>query len=70
MGMKLRLYGPLKRFCFEEYELPTKLAERILKQAEGVLVAGAPGHGKSTFVQSLAIKYLELGKNVKTIEVS
>jgi ATPase len=67
-GYEITAVRPVKNLTFEEYEVPEKLAERILQKAEGVLVAGAPGHGKSTFVQSLAIKYLSMGKNVKTIE--
>jgi ATPase len=67
-GYEITAVRPVKNLKFEEYEIPEKLCERIFHKAEGVLVAGAPGHGKSTFVQSLAIKYLALGKNVKTIE--
>lgn len=67
-GYEITAVRPVKSLEFEEYKIPMQLAERILQKAEGVLVAGAPGHGKSTFVQSLAIKYLSMGKNVKTIE--
>lgn len=67
-GYEITAVRPVKNLDFDEYELPEKLSERLLNKAEGVIVAGAPGHGKSTFVQSLAIKYLSLGKNVKTIE--
>ncbi|MGV8162201.1 MAG: PINc/VapC family ATPase [Candidatus Nanoarchaeia archaeon] len=67
-GYEITAVRPVKTLLYEEYELTAKLSDRILKQAEGVLVAGAPGHGKSTFVQSLAVKYLEMEKNVKTIE--
>ncbi|MGV8169647.1 MAG: PINc/VapC family ATPase [Candidatus Nanoarchaeia archaeon] len=67
-GYEITAVRPVKTLFYEEYALSDKLSERILRQAEGVLVAGAPGHGKSTFVQSLALKYLDMGKNVKTIE--
>jgi ATPase len=40
----------------------------LSKQAEGVLIAGAPGMGKSTFGQALVEQYAELGKIVKTVE--
>ncbi len=43
--------------------------ERISKSAEGILISGSPGAGKSTFVQALAKYYAEdLNKIVKTME--
>jgi ATPase, PilT family len=48
--------------------LPPKLLHRLEKQAEGILIAGAPGMGKTTFAQALAEYYHRKGKVVKTIE--
>ena len=42
--------------------------ERIELSAEGILVAGSPGSGKSTFASSLAEFYSTKNKIVKTIE--
>jgi len=67
-GYEITAVRPVKSKTFEEYDLSVKLTKKILEHAEGVIVAGAPGDGKSTFAQSLAIKYLSMGKNVKTIE--
>ncbi|MBU0536178.1 MAG: Flp pilus assembly complex ATPase component TadA, partial [Nanoarchaeota archaeon] len=36
--------------------------------AEGILIAGAPGMGKSTFAQALAVYYSNQNKIVKTVE--
>jgi ATPase len=44
------------------------IAKRIEEQAEGVLIAGAPGMGKSTFAQALAENYADKNKIVKTVE--
>ncbi len=59
---------PLKKLSLQDYKLPEKLLERIEKQAEGILIAGSPGHGKTTFAQALAEFYKAKGKIVKTIE--
>jgi len=58
---------PVKKVSLEEYGLTQKLEER-LESAEGILVAGAPGAGKSTFVQALAEHYNDSGRIVKTME--
>ncbi len=52
----------------ESYELPIQLIDRLEAQAEGILIAGAPGHGKSTFAAALANLYADQNKIVKTIE--
>jgi ATPase len=59
---------PIRSLRLEEYGIGAKLTERLLNEAQGVLVIGAPGAGKSTFVQSVSEKYVYAGKNVKTIE--
>src|SRR3989338_901901 len=59
---------PIKKTVLEDYELSEKLRSRIEKQAEGILIAGSPGHGKSTFASALAEFYVSKEKTVKTIE--
>lgn len=59
---------PVRHLKLADYEMSEKLRDRISKQAEGILIAGAPGMGKSTFAQALAEKYAEFGKIVKTVE--
>lgn len=51
-----------------DYDLSPKLLKRIEESAEGILVAGSPGAGKSTFVQALAKYYNDQNKVVKTME--
>ena len=58
---------PLVSLSLEDYDIDARLHKR-LEKAEGILVSGAPGAGKSTFSAALANFYLEQGKVVKTLE--
>ncbi|MHA1776791.1 MAG: ATPase [Promethearchaeia archaeon] len=58
---------PLVQLSLEDYHLPQKIYDR-LEIAEGILVAGNPGAGKSTFIAALSRYYLEKNKLVKTLE--
>ena len=59
---------PIKKLKLEDYKLNEKLLKRISEQAEGVLIAGSPGMGKSTFATAVAEFYVSKEKTVKTIE--
>lgn len=67
-GHEITAVRPVKRLELEDYNLSEKLAARVREQAEGILIAGSPGMGKSTFAQALAKSYAAMGKIVKTIE--
>jgi len=67
-GWEITAVRPVKRLGLDDYKLSKKLMERIAEQAEGVLVAGSPGMGKTTFVQALAEFYASKEKIVKTVE--
>lgn len=67
-AIEITAVRPVKRLSLEDYRLPEKLIKRLTYRAEGILIAGAPGHGKTTFAQALAEFYKSLGKIVKTIE--
>ena len=47
-GWEITAVRPIKQLNIEDYKLSDKLKARIEK-AEGILIAGAPGMGKSTF---------------------
>ncbi|MEA1993796.1 MAG: PINc/VapC family ATPase [Euryarchaeota archaeon] len=66
-GFEITAVRPVRKLSLKEYDISEKLRER-LKDAEGILVAGSPGAGKSTFVQALAEYYNEKGKIIKTME--
>jgi len=59
---------PVAKVSLDDYEMSEKLLTRLKTDAEGILVAGAPGHGKSTFAQALAEYYEEQDQVVKTME--
>lgn len=67
-GYEITAVRPIKKLILEDYNLPQTLINRFRERAEGILIAGAPGEGKSTFSQALAEFYRGLGKVVKTIE--
>jgi len=67
-GWEITAVRPVKTLELKDYDISEKLKKRISEQAEGILVAGAPGMGKSTFAQALAVHYASLKKTVKTIE--
>ncbi|MCE4617095.1 MAG: Flp pilus assembly complex ATPase component TadA [Desulfurococcales archaeon] len=67
-GWEITIVRPLVKLSLYDYNLHPKLIERFNAKAEGVLIAGAPGMGKTTFAQALAEYYMSQGKIVKTIE--
>ena len=67
-GWEITAVRPVRKLNLEDYKLTEKLTKRISEQAEGVLIAGGPGMGKSTFAQALAEFYASREKIVKTIE--
>jgi len=67
-GWEITAVRPVKRLNLDDYKLSDKVKKRISTQAEGVLVAGSPGMGKTTFSQALAEFYANQDKIVKTVE--
>ena len=67
-GWEITAVRPVKKLSLSDYKLSDKLMKRVAEQAEGVLVAGAPGMGKTTFAQALAEHYAAQNKIVKTVE--
>ncbi|MEM5806622.1 MAG: ATPase, T2SS/T4P/T4SS family [Candidatus Aenigmatarchaeota archaeon] len=65
---EITIVRPIVRKRLEDYNLPTVLLDRLERSAEGIIIAGKPGSGKSTFAQALAEWYKNKGKIVKTIE--
>ena len=59
---------PVADVSLDDYGMSEKLLTRLRVDAEGILIAGAPGHGKSTFAQALAEYYRENNEVVKTME--
>ncbi|MEE8168431.1 MAG: PINc/VapC family ATPase [Candidatus Hydrothermarchaeales archaeon] len=67
-GYEITAVRPIANVTLEDYKLSDKLLDRFSERAEGILVAGPPGAGKSTFSQALAEFYKDKGNIVKTME--
>lgn len=74
---EITIVKPIKRLSLDDYwqdfeehgeEAVEKLMDRINAQAEGLLIAGAPGQGKTTFAQALTEYFANHKKVVKTLE--
>ncbi len=67
-GLEVTIVRPVVSLRLEDYRLSEKLMERLKSKAEGILIAGPPGSGKTTFASSLAEFYWSQSKIVKTLE--
>ena len=65
--LEITAVRPLVSLSLKDYSIDARL-QRRLQKAEGILVAGPPGAGKSTFSAALANYYLKQEKVVKTLE--
>jgi ATPase len=67
-GMEITVVKPIVKLRIQDYQLSDKLQHRLDEAAEGIVIAGPPGSGKSTFASSLAEYYVDRSKIVKTFE--
>lgn len=67
-GIEITVVRPIAKLTLDDYKLSDKLKERLSKRVDGVLIAGPPGSGKSTFAASVAEFFESGGKIVKTME--
>lgn len=66
--MEITAVRPIAKVSIDEYGVSEELKRRIVERQRGVLIAGPPGAGKSTFAASVANYLLEKGYIVKTME--
>jgi len=66
--IEITIVRPIKKTELREYSISKQLMDRINREAEGIVVCGEPGSGKSTFASALAEYYAKKGKIVKTME--
>ncbi len=67
-GFEITAVKPVARVDLDEYRLSEELKERIAGKRRGVMLAGAPGAGKSTLAQAVAIYLMKKDFVVKTME--
>ncbi|MFN4218686.1 MAG: PINc/VapC family ATPase [Candidatus Bipolaricaulia bacterium] len=67
-ALEITIVRPVVRKKLDEYRHADLLKERLRERSRGVLVSGAPGAGKSTFVQGIAEYLQESGWIIKTME--
>ncbi len=67
-GMEITAVRPIAVVRLDDYRLSKELKNRIVERQRGILVAGPPGAGKSTFAASVAEVLYEKGFIVKTME--
>jgi ATPase len=66
--MEITAVRPVAKVSLEEYGLSEELKRRLIERQRGILIAGPPGAGKSTFAASVANYLMENGYIVKTME--
>jgi ATPase len=67
-ALELTVVRPIAKLALKDYALHKDLEESILANSSGVLIAGPPGSGKSTFAASIADYLVAHDKIVKTFE--
>lgn len=67
-AIEITAVRPLVKTVLDDYRLADGLRDRFLARQRGVLIAGSPGAGKSTFAQAVASFLSESGYAVKTME--
>ena len=67
-GTEVTAVRPIAKVNLSEYKLHEKLETMLADQSVGVLIAGPPGSGKSTFAASVAEMLVTKNKIVKTFE--
>ncbi len=67
-ALELTAVRPIMKAKLNDYSLHEELEKNIIGRSSGVLIAGPPGSGKSTFAASLADYLVSHDKVVKTFE--
>ncbi|MGQ4554529.1 ATPase, T2SS/T4P/T4SS family [Halobellus sp. GM3] len=67
-GIEITAVRPIVKTDLEDYEFADELKDRLKERQRGVLIAGSPGAGKSTFAQAVAGFLADSDYAVKTME--
>ncbi|RUM32838.1 MAG: ATPase [Archaeoglobus sp.] len=66
--MEITAVRPVVKLSIEDYNISEELKMRFVEKQRGILIAGPPGAGKSTFAASVANYLMDKGYIVKTME--
>ena len=67
-GMEITAVRPIANVTLDDYRFSNELKARLVERQRGIVVAGPPGAGKSTFAACLAEFLQKSGYVVKTME--
>lgn len=67
-GLEITAVRPVAKVSFDSYRHSEMLKERLKESQRGILIAGPPGSGKSTFAAGVAEYLLSCNYVVKTLE--
>lgn len=67
-GMEITAVRPIAIVRLDDYRLSRELKNRMIERQRGILIAGPPGAGKSTFAAGVAEFLHTMGFIVKTME--
>jgi ATPase len=67
-ALEITAVRPIVKTDLDDYEHADDLRERLLERQRGVLIAGSPGAGKSTFAQAVGEFLVDADYAVKTME--
>jgi len=67
-GWEITAVRPITKKKLEDYKLSPELLNRIKNQAQGIIITGETGSGKSCFVQAIGEFYGSQNHVVKTVE--
>ncbi|MWG36698.1 PINc/VapC family ATPase [Halomarina oriensis] len=67
-GVEITAVRPMVKTTMDDYAYSEDITERLLDHQRGVLIAGAPGAGKSTYAQAVAEFLSDADYSVKTME--
>lgn len=67
-GMEITAVRPIVDRLLEDYNMADVIQNRLSGGKRGIIIAGAPGMGKTTLAQSVAVSLSNKGSIVKTME--